>query len=302
MRLKKWILSILFGSIAAIVAAEHIHRIDVGDVIFVNELSGDWTHIASGVTNTFSSLPGLLGFLDVAKNPWDTDEDVNDFAMTNTVTNGDIILDTTDGETGVVRIQDLTISDASNIANAGTYNSVTVETHAARHILGGGDEADGDQIDIDFTPTDYTPTTTPPEASDLNHLTAHLGGIDIELGTLSAVNVSIGTVTTTDATLTTVDTIGVDDDTSMFIDVSAVALRTDATDGHAAYIRRALIHRIGTGSTAIEGGVDTTFERESLGAWDVTIAVSTTNVLIQVTGDAGQTVNWKSGTTILETQ
>lgn len=58
--------------------------------------------------------------------------------------------------------------------------------HDARHILGGGDPIDGDRIDVDMTPTHYTPDAGVPEAGNVDHLAAHLGGIDNELGTLHA--------------------------------------------------------------------------------------------------------------------
>lgn len=51
-------------------------------------------------------------------------------------------------------------------------------THAADHITAGSDEIDGDHLDIDFTPANYVPSISPPEADDLDHLTAHLSGID----------------------------------------------------------------------------------------------------------------------------
>jgi len=60
----------------------------------------------------------------------------------------------------------------------------TPASHASTHISGGGDEIDGDQIDIDWNPTNYTPTTTPTEVTSLDHLTAHLAGIDTTLGTV----------------------------------------------------------------------------------------------------------------------
>lgn len=65
-----------------------------------------------------------------------------------------------------------------NITNVGTVDGVDVSAHAARHITGGADEIDGDQIDIDFTPSNYTPSITPTEVSNLDHLSAHLAGID----------------------------------------------------------------------------------------------------------------------------
>lgn len=50
--------------------------------------------------------------------------------------------------------------------------------HAPTHLPGGSDEVDGDQLDIDFSPSSYTPDTTPTEATNVDHLTAHLAGID----------------------------------------------------------------------------------------------------------------------------
>jgi len=58
--------------------------------------------------------------------------------------------------------------------------------HAASHISGGSDEINGDQLDIDWNPSNYTPTTSPTEVTSLDHLTAHLAGIDAELAALSA--------------------------------------------------------------------------------------------------------------------
>lgn len=46
------------------------------------------------------------------------------------------------------------------------------------------DDIDGDRIDIDWDPTHYTPDASPPEAFDEDDLTAHLAGIDNELGEL----------------------------------------------------------------------------------------------------------------------
>lgn len=57
--------------------------------------------------------------------------------------------------------------------------------HTASHITGGADEIDGDQLDIDFTPSNYTPSTAPAEASDADHLTAHLAGVDDEMAAMS---------------------------------------------------------------------------------------------------------------------
>ena len=56
------------------------------------------------------------------------------------------------------------------------------QAHASNHITGGPDEVDGDKLDIDWNPSNYTPATTPSEADNVDNLTAHLYGIDQELG------------------------------------------------------------------------------------------------------------------------
>jgi len=58
------------------------------------------------------------------------------------------------------------------------------DTHAPSHILNGSDEIDGDQLGVDFSPNFYTPSTAPAEVTDVDHLTAHLAGIDDQLGPL----------------------------------------------------------------------------------------------------------------------
>ena len=58
-------------------------------------------------------------------------------------------------------------------------------SHASGHIQSGADEIDGDLIDIDYAQTNYTPATTG-VATDVNHLAAHLEGIDNALGASGA--------------------------------------------------------------------------------------------------------------------
>lgn len=88
-----------------------------------------------------------------------------------------------------------TVFPASGSANFETTARTALETwrsnssimdgvlydHKARHIKGGADEIDGDIIDVDFTPSNYTPATVDLIASDVNHLAAHLQGIDSAL-------------------------------------------------------------------------------------------------------------------------
>lgn len=70
------------------------------------------------------------------------------------------------------------VEDALQNLNALISTGVNPAAHASDHISGGTDEIDGDQLDIDWNPTNYTPTTSPTEATSLDHLTAHLAGID----------------------------------------------------------------------------------------------------------------------------
>lgn len=57
--------------------------------------------------------------------------------------------------------------------------------HASSHIKGGADEIDGDKIDIDYSPSIYTPSTAPSSVSNVDHLSAHLDGIDLAIGRLT---------------------------------------------------------------------------------------------------------------------
>ena len=68
-------------------------------------------------------------------------------------------------------------------------------TTSAELIKGGDTELDGDKVDIDFTPSNYSPSTTPTEVTDADHLSAHLAGIDDELGSLDT---SLGTKASAD--------------------------------------------------------------------------------------------------------
>lgn len=116
--------------------------------------------------NTVDSVFGRTGDVVAAS----SDYDANQIDFTS---NGDIAA--TDVQAAIVEVRDDT--DTKLTGKAST-------SHAATHIQGGSDEIDGDQLDIDFTPTNYTPNTTPPEATDLDHLSAHLSGLDAALGSV----------------------------------------------------------------------------------------------------------------------
>ena len=83
-----------------------------------------------------------------------------------------------------------TLAELNALVTNATLDDVsgsrTPTAHAATHVLGGADEIDGDRLDIDYTPSSYTPATTAPEVNDVDHLSAHLTGINNALGTLLA--------------------------------------------------------------------------------------------------------------------
>jgi hypothetical protein len=91
--------------------------------------------------------------------------------------------------------------------------SATPAIHHPSHISEGTDELDGDTLDIDWTPANYTPTTTT-EADHVDHLTAHLAGIDALLANL-ALNSSAGLATDHSA-IGLKDTVTVDANTNGF--------------------------------------------------------------------------------------
>jgi hypothetical protein len=102
-----------------------------------------------------------------------------------------------------------------------------------------------------------------------------------------------GMLTTADAAWHTIATIPVQNNTVLMLETTVVARRTNAA-GRGAYLRKAIVYREGGGAATIQGTVDSPLTRESAAAWDVTIAVSGSNVLVKVRGAAGQTVHWKS--------
>lgn len=99
-------------------------------------------------------------------------------------------------------------------------------------------------------------------------------------------------ITTSDATPTTLTTIAIPDNTTVLIDATVSARETSGAD-RAGYIRRALVYRESAGIATLVDTVDTTLTRESDVLWDATISVSGNNALVEVTGLAGSTINWR---------
>jgi hypothetical protein len=89
-----------------------------------------------------------------------------------------------------------TYTGATSITTLGTVATGTwqgtaidatyIGAHASSHVDGGGDAIDGDTLEITWAPSNYTRSTGPAEVDTADDLTAHLSGIDTQLGTLDS--------------------------------------------------------------------------------------------------------------------
>jgi len=100
-------------------------------------------------------------------------------------------------------------------------------------------------------------------------------------------------VTTTDDTWTTVATYTVSDDTVVHFTADVVGRRTDAAD-RAGHSRRGIFYREGGAGAAQQGVSDTYFTEESSGPWNCRLSTSGNDIIVEVRGDTGETVNWKA--------
>jgi len=98
-------------------------------------------------------------------------------------------------------------------------------------------------------------------------------------------------VTTVGNTPTTIATIPLADDSTYTYEFAFAARRTDAPD-RASYFRRGSFYREAAGVATLNGPVTSGFTRESDGLWDVDVDVVGNDIVVQVTGGAGQTVEW----------
>ena len=109
-------------------------------------------------------------------------------------------------------------------------------------------------------------------------------------------------VTTTDATTTTIYTFSTVTNTVYEFDIILIGIRTDVSGNTNAY--RFLFKAENIGGTIVRSGMtdsggDTAiWQAEDDASWNVQSAQSGTNVLIQVIGAAGQTINWSMRATV----
>lgn len=104
------------------------------------------------------------------------------------------------------------------------------------------------------------------------------------------------TVNTTDATQTTLATIPITASRTYMIEARVAARRTGGSagtaDDGASYCRRGT-YTTKSGTVTLMGSVQTIgTDAEDQAAWDVTLSISTTNVLVRVTGAANNNVTW----------
>lgn len=104
------------------------------------------------------------------------------------------------------------------------------------------------------------------------------------------------TVNTTDATQTTLAIIPVTANRTYMIEARIVARRTGGSSGTAddgaSYCRRGT-YTTKSGTVTLMGSVQTIgTDAEDQAAWDVTLSISSTNVLVRVTGAANNNVTW----------
>lgn len=101
--------------------------------------------------------------------------------------------------------------------------------------------------------------------------------------------------TTTDGTAKTIQTIAIADDTVVEVVAQIVGRRTDDADRIGGIIR-ATVYREAGGGVVVEG-VSTNLSKSD-SQYDLLITASGNNALIQVKGDTGHTLNWRSVSTI----
>ena len=107
-----------------------------------------------------------------------------------------------------------------------------------------------------------------------------------------------GAIQTTDATVTTIVSVALAENSTAIISVKAVAYRVGgASRGGWDYSQ--VWYRIGAGAATLQGS--TVAALQETGGYTVTFAGSSGNVLIQVTGAAGETVNWHAFASVVKT-
>jgi hypothetical protein len=189
------------------------------------------------------------------------------------------------------------------------YIRYNVDTHSAGsnvwgHIFSGG--AAGSQTDWAFIGGGRMSVgNTSPEAP--LHVTQATAGSEVFRLDTTATNddpnykVFQNRVATTDATVTTLQTIAITASNTYQIEARVQARRTGGTSGTAedgaSYVVRGTYKTV-AGTVTLIGAVTADYTAEDQAAWDATLTISGTNVLVRVTGAANNNVTWHSTTIV----
>lgn len=105
----------------------------------------------------------------------------------------------------------------------------------------------------------------------------------------------VGYVTTTDATVTTLATIAIPASTTVKVSVFVVARRTGGASGTAedgAGYQIDATYKNVAGTATLIGALTATYTAEDQAGWNATLTISGSNVLVRITGAAGNNVSW----------
>jgi len=147
-----------------------------GDRILVND-TGTVTATDRGIYTV--TVAGAFGIPQVLVRATDADDDVE-------VTAG-MFLRVTEGATLADTVWCLTTDDPIVVDTTPLSFSNLPNAHAGTHTVGSTDVVDGDEVEITWTPANSTPTVDLGGlASGVTSLTAHLNGVDLQLGLQAA--------------------------------------------------------------------------------------------------------------------
>jgi hypothetical protein len=108
--------------------------------------------------------------------------------------------------------------------------------------------------------------------------------------TLAGIIYQLDTLDTTDDTVTTISTITTETDTVIYVQCNMVAVNDTVNEGSGWLLNQTFINNSGTLTTL--GGQDKlTFQNNT---WDVNFSISGTDIQVDVQGEIGTNVSWKS--------
>lgn len=123
------------------------------------------------------------------------------------------------------------------------------------------------------------------------------GSVAATVAQVAGTSVSAATANTTDATVTTLQTIATSSNSILGIEVKVAGLRTGGASGttnDSAYYVLHGMAKNNSGTVTISTVVSSEFEDQS--GWDADLVASGTNILVRVTGAAGNNISWRAST------